>query len=84
MAEVSATDRDQLKDSDFAYVDSEGDRHLPIHDESHVRNAAARFSHTSFESAADKRRAATRVVAAADEHGVELDDDAAVSRAARR
>jgi len=83
MAELSDKDRDKLKDSDFAYVDSSGDRHLPIHDDEHVRNAAARFSRTQFDSASDKHKAAKAIVAAAKKHGVELDDDDAVVKAAK-
>ncbi|WP_407541216.1 hypothetical protein Q0M94_07480 [Deinococcus radiomollis] len=55
MADLSTQQRDDLKDKDFAYVDKKGERHLPIHDEKHVRNAAARFSQTHFESKEAKR-----------------------------
>ena len=83
MAELDSNSRDKLKDSDFAYVDTSGDRHLPIHDDEHVRNAAARFNQTSFDSAADKKKAAKAIVAAAKKHGVELADDDEVVKAAR-
>ena len=56
--ELTAKQRDRLKKSDFAYVDSEGGEHLPIHDEAHVRNAIARFNQTHFES--ERARAAAR------------------------
>ena len=67
----------------FAYVDHAGGEHLPIHDDAHVRNAAARFSQTHFESPAVKRQAAGRIVAAAKRHGIPLSEDDAVVRAAR-
>ena len=83
MAELDSNSRDKLKDSDFAYVDKSGDRHLPIHDDEHVRNAAARFNQTSFGSASDKKKAAKAIVAAAKKHGVDLADDDEVVKAAR-
>ena len=43
MPELSTKQRDDLRKDQFAYVDSKGGEHLPIHDESHVRNAIARF-----------------------------------------
>ncbi|GAB3706559.1 DUF6582 domain-containing protein [Mariniluteicoccus flavus] len=82
MAELSNKKRDELKKSDFAYVDSDGGEHLPIHDESHVRNAAARFNQTKFESADAKKKAAKAIVAAAKKHDIELADDDAVVEAA--
>ena len=54
---LTAAERNELSDSDFAYIDSEGGRHLPIHDEAHVRNALARFNQTQFESADAKEKA---------------------------
>lgn len=81
MAELSEGGRESLKDSDFAHVDKDGERHLPIHDESHVRNAAARFNQTKFESAAAKKKAAAAIVKAAKKHDIELADDDNVVKA---
>ena len=50
MATLDQQKRARLPDSAFAYVDSKGHRRLPINDESHVRNALARFNQTRFES----------------------------------
>jgi len=50
MAELDTRDRDRLRDSQFAYVDKQGEGHLPINNASHVRNAVARFNQTEFES----------------------------------
>ena len=83
MAEMSTRQRDRLKDAEFAYVDKDGERHLPIHDEEHVRNAAARFGQTHFESAAAKEKAARKIVKAAKEHGIELSDEDDVVKSAR-
>lgn len=61
MAQLNADDRDELSKKDFAYVDSDGGEHLPIHDASHVRNAMARYNQTKFESKAAKERARQKI-----------------------
>lgn len=83
MAELSTKSRDRLRSNQFAYVDREGGEHLPIHDESHVRNAMARFNQTDFESAAAKERARKKITAAAKRHGIEVDADDNVARPSR-
>jgi hypothetical protein len=82
MATLTEKGRDRLRDSQFAYVDRDGEGHLPIHDESHVRNALARFNQTEFESAAAKERARRKILAAARRHGIEVADDDNVRRSA--
>ena len=82
MAELDAKDRDQLRSNQFAYVDSDGGEHLPIHDESHVRNAVARFNQTDFESKAARERARKKILAAAERHGIEVDEDSNVRQRA--
>lgn len=84
MAELDTKARDKLRSSQFAYVDSKGGEHLPIHDEEHIRNAMARFNQTEFESKTAKERARKKVVAAARKHGIEVSDDANVAKPARR
>lgn len=83
MAELSSQEREDLSDHKFAYIDAEGGRHLPIHDEEHVRNAAARFNQTHFESKEAKQQAARHVQAAARKYGVNLDEDDDVVRATK-
>ena len=83
MAELSTKERNRLKDDEFAYVDKDGERHLPIHDEEHVRNAIARFGQTHFESRATKERAAKAILKAAKKHDVEVSEDDDVERTAR-
>jgi hypothetical protein len=78
MAEMDAEDRDKLRKDQFAYVDSGGGEHLPIHDESHVRNAIARFNQTDFESKTAKEEARRKILRAAERHGVEVSDDSNV------
>lgn len=75
MAELDTKQREELKGSDFAYVDKSGDRHLPINDESHIRNAMARWNQTDFDSKTAKEEARKKIVAAAKQHDIEIDDD---------
>ncbi|HEY3209148.1 MAG TPA: adenylate/guanylate cyclase domain-containing protein [Actinomycetota bacterium] len=70
MAQLKASERASLPDSAFAYVDSRGRRRLPIHDESHVRNALARFNQVSFEDDAARERARKRLLNAAKRYGI--------------
>ena len=83
MAELTTRQREDLRDSDFAYVDREGERHLPIHDPDHVRNAIARFDQTDLQSKTAKHAAATRILAAAKRHDIDVDDASDVAREAR-
>ena len=83
MAELDARDRDKLRKSQFAYVDKDGEGHLPLNDESHVRNAMARFNQTDFESTAAKERARKKIVRAAHRHGIEVSDDDKVAQPVR-
>jgi class 3 adenylate cyclase len=65
MAQLSAGKRSRLPDSAFAYVDAHGRRRLPINDESHVRNALARFGRVAFETEDARQKALTRLMRAA-------------------
>jgi class 3 adenylate cyclase len=70
MATLDQQKRAKLPDSAFAYVDTKGNRRLPINDESHVRNALARFNQTRFEDEAARDRARRRLLAAARKYGI--------------
>ncbi|HEV8669235.1 MAG TPA: adenylate/guanylate cyclase domain-containing protein [Candidatus Limnocylindria bacterium] len=59
-----------MPDSAFAYIDSQGQRRLPIHDASHVRNALARFEQVAFEDDAARERARQRLLRAAKKYGI--------------
>jgi hypothetical protein len=83
MPELDTKARDRLRGSQFAYVDSEGGEHLPIHDESHIRNAMARFNQTEFESKTAKDRARRRILAAAKRHGIEVGPDDNIAKPTR-
>ena len=62
MARLDSTNRADLPNSAFAYVDSRGRRRLPINDEAHVRNALARFSQVRFEDERARERARKRLL----------------------
>jgi class 3 adenylate cyclase len=70
MPPLGAKERAGLPNRAFAYIDSEGRRMLPIHDEAHVRNALARFSRVSFEDDASRDRARMRLLKAAQRLGI--------------
>lgn len=84
MAELTTEKRDRLKDGSFAYIDKGGERHLPINDETHVRNAISRFDQTDFEDGSEKQKAARKVMAAARKHGIDVEESSAVAKAAKR
>ena len=70
MSQLNSKKRAQLPKSAFAYVDSRGRKRLPINDESHVRNALARFNQVIFEDEAARERARTRLLNAAKKYGI--------------
>ena len=70
MPRLTAKERAQLPDGAFAYVDSKGQRRLPIHDEAHVRTALSRFNQVVFEDDAARQRARKRLLTAAKKHGI--------------
>jgi hypothetical protein len=84
MAELDTKDRNRLHDSSFAWIDKEGERHLPINDETHVRNAIARFNQTVFDEPDAKSAAARKILRAAKEHGIDVDSTDDVAKAAKR
>ena len=83
MATLTEKQRDKLTPSQFAYIDSDGGEHLPINDESHVRNAIARFNQTEFESQAAKERARKKVLSAAKRFDIEVDEDSNIAKPTR-
>ena len=70
MPPLRAKERAQLPDSAFAYIDSSGQRRLPINDAAHVRNALARFGQVAFEDESARDRARNRLLRAAKKHGI--------------
>jgi uncharacterized protein DUF6582 len=72
MAELDTKDREKMDKRKFAYVDKEGEGHLPINDDEHVRNAMARFNQTDFESGTKKETARKKIVKAAKRRGIKV------------
>jgi hypothetical protein len=83
MPEMTTKQRDKLDKDQFAYVDRDGGEHLPINDESHVRNAISRFDQTDFQSDNAKQEAAKKILRAAKRHDIDVDEDSDVAKAAR-
>jgi hypothetical protein len=81
MSTLDAAARKRLSNDDFAYIDADGGRHLPINDEAHVRAALARFNQTQFESDAAKSAAKGKILAAARKFGIDVSGDDAAKQA---
>ena len=69
MSELDAKDREELKDSQYAFPN---DRKEPLNDADHVRNAMARFNQVEGVSDNERDEAWKRIKAAAKKHGVEV------------
>ena len=69
MSELDAKDREELKDSQYAFPK---ERKEPLEDASHVRNAIARFDQVKGVSDEERDEAWKRIKAAAKKHGVEV------------
>jgi hypothetical protein len=80
MADLDTADRKKLNKRDFAYVDREGTGHLPINDESHIRNAMARWNQTDVPSKAAREQARRKILAAARRHRIDISDDDKVAK----
>ncbi len=80
MSKLTTEERNNLPDSAFAYIDRGGERHLPIHDEKHARNAIARYPRTDFESKAAKERARKKILEAAKKFDIDVSEDAEISK----
>jgi class 3 adenylate cyclase len=65
MPRLDPKERASLPDRAFAYIDSHGQRRLPIHDPAHVRNALVRFGQVTFEDEPARERARMRLLNAA-------------------
>jgi uncharacterized protein DUF6582 len=82
MADLKEKQRKAMPKSVFAYVDARGEGHLPLNDESHVRNAMARWNQTEFSSASAKETARRMIRAAARKHGIEVSKDDKIAHSA--
>lgn len=70
------TERSDLPDSVFAFPK---ERKEPLTDESHVRNAIARFDQTTSVSDADRKQAFANIKKAAEHYGVEMTETGLVA-----
>ena len=84
MAQLDTEDRNELQNDAFAWIDEKGERHLPINDEAHVRNAIARFNQTEFDEPGAKQQAARRILDAAKRYGIDVSSSDDVVKAAKR
>jgi hypothetical protein len=82
VADLDTADRKKLDKRQFAYVDEDGTGHLPINDETHVRNAIARWNQTDFPSKTAKEQARRKILAAARRHKIAVSDDDRVAKPA--
>ena len=80
MAELTTAKREKLDKRQFAYVGKDGEGHLPIHDESHIRNALARWNQTDFPSKTAKDGARRKILAAARRHEIDVSEDDKVAK----
>ena len=69
MSELDAQDREELKDSQYAFPK---ERKEPLNDADHVRNAMARFDQVEGVSDDERDEAWKRIKKAADKYGVEV------------
>jgi hypothetical protein len=80
MAELDTADRKKLSKRQFAFVDKDGEGHLPIHDEIHVRNAMSRWNQTAFPSKSAQDATRRKILAAARRHRIEVSDDHEIAK----
>jgi hypothetical protein len=83
MAQLETDERTRIQDESFAWIDDKGERHLPINDEAHVRNAIARFNQTQFDEPDAKSEAARKILAAAKRYGIDVSSGDDVVKAAQ-
>src|SRR5438874_10163291 len=81
MTDLREKQRKAMPKSVFAYVDARGEGHLPLNDESHVRNAMARWNQTEFTSGSAKETARRKIMSAARKHGIDVSKDDKIAHA---
>ena len=84
MAELTTAQRDRLHDSSFAYIDKQGERHLPINDATMSGTRSPGSIRRTSRSTSAKHAAARKIMAAAKRHDIEVDDASDVAKAAKR
>ena len=84
MTDLREKQRKSMNKDVFAYVDKNGEGHLPLNDESHIRNAMARFNQTAFPSVTAKESARRKVLAAARKQRIEVSAGDNIKKSSRR
>lgn len=82
MPKLVEKQRKSMNKDVYAYVDKNGEGHLPLNDKSHVRNAMARWNQTGFPSPTAKERARRKIVAEAKRHDIDVSAKDKVAKAA--
>jgi hypothetical protein len=80
MTRLTTEQRHELPNRAFAYIDQEGNRHLPIENAEHVRDALSRWPLTQFESEAAKEEARKKILAAAKRFGIQVSPTDKIAR----
>ncbi len=75
MSRLTSGERKALPDSDFAWIDRNGERHLPIENPSHVRDAISRWPLTEFDSCQAQEEARKKILSAARKFCIEVSPD---------
>jgi hypothetical protein len=70
MTRLTTEQRHEIPDREFACIQKDGKRLLPIENAEHVRDALARWPVTEFESEQCKEEARKKILAAARKFGV--------------
>jgi ribosomal protein S8E len=74
-ATLNQEQKDALPDSDFAYISSDGERHLIMNDAGHCQAAMGRFNQQEFESEAAAKSAWSKLLARANKLGMKVSDE---------
>lgn len=75
MTRLTSGERKEIPNRDFAWIDKNGGRHLPIENPSHVRDAISRWPLTEIDSCEAQEEARTRILDAAQKYGIEVSQD---------
>jgi len=79
VSRLTSGERKELPNGDFACIDQNGGRHLPIENPSHVRDAMSRWPMTYFDSCAAQEAARRKILAAAHKFGMAVSSDDFIS-----
>lgn len=80
MSRLTSGERKDIPDQDFAWIDQNGGRHLPIEDAEHVRDALSRWPVTHFDNCAAQEGARKKILDAAKKYGIQVSSDDKIVR----